>query len=110
VLICPTDTRRPATDLGPGFSNSNLSYFLSLDAADTAPQMFLTGDRNLTNGPLPPNHILVPNAKYPVGWTKDMHRYQGNIGLADGSVQQYSDSRLGEALLGAGTTNRLAIP
>ena len=112
VLICPSDTRVPASDLVNGFSNSNLSYFLGLDSVDTNPQMFLTGDRNLTNGPLPSNRILVLNTNYPVGWTTEMHHYQGNMGLADGSVQQYSDSRLAEALRNISYTNRnrLAMP
>jgi prepilin-type processing-associated H-X9-DG protein len=116
VLICPADTRSPAKDLGKGFSNANLSYFVGLDATDTNPQMFLLGDRNLTNGPLPPNHILVINTNYPVGWSDKMHRGQGNIALADGSVQQYSSNRLREALLNGPAlvnrawTNRLAFP
>ena len=106
VLICPADTRQPAANIARGFSRSNLSYFLGLDARDTNPQMFLTGDRNLTNGPLPSNRILVLNKNCPVGWTAEMHHYQGNIGLADGSVQQFSGGRLSEAL----GTNRLAMP
>lgn len=110
VLICPTDTRLPSADLANDFSNSNLSYFLGLDAMDTNPQMFLTGDRNLTNGPLPSNRILVPNTNYPAGWTAEMHHYQGNIGLADGSVQQLARNRLTEALRNTSYTNRLAMP
>ena len=108
VLICPADVRQPATNIGSGLSNSNLSYFIGLDATDTNPQMFLMGDRNLTNGPLPPNRILVFNTNYPASWTREMHRHQGNIGLADGSVQQFSRSRLNEAL--ANSAQRLAMP
>ena len=106
VLICPADVRKPARDIVSGLSNSNLSYFVGLDARDTNPQTFLSGDRNLTNGPLPPNRILVLNTNSPVGWTRDLHRYQGNIGLADGSVQQFSSFRLSAAPY----NNRLAIP
>jgi hypothetical protein len=108
VLICPADTRQPAANLSNALSNSNLSYFLGLDAADTNPQMFLMGDRNLTNGPLPSNRILLLNTNLPIGWTGEMHRFQGNIGLADGSVQQFSNGRLSEA---AGSSpQRLAFP
>jgi prepilin-type processing-associated H-X9-DG protein len=110
VLICPADTRTPAERIGAGFSNSNLSYFFGIDAVDTNPQMVLIGDRNLTNGPLPANRTLVINTNLPVGWTGEMHRNQGNIGLADGSVQQYSDNRLREALVNSAWTNRLAFP
>lgn len=36
---------------------------------------------------------------------------QGNIGLADGFVQAFSNSRLNQALLGTGqATNRLVMP
>jgi len=41
------------------------------------------------------NNILV-------GWLDNMHSKQGNVGLADGSVQQYSRSRLQEALRNSG--------
>jgi len=107
-LVCPADTRVPAKAFGPGFSNSNLSYFVSLEAVETTPQMFLSGDRNLTNG-LPVQDgilMLVPNR--PIGWTAELHDRQGNVALADGSVQGFSNSRLREA--SAGTTNRLAMP
>jgi hypothetical protein len=110
VLLCPADIRQPAPNWGSGLSNLNLSYFLGLDAMDTNPQMFLIGDRNLTNGPLPPNHLLIPNTNFPAGWTREMHHYQGNIGLADGSVQQYSNPRLSEALRTGASANRLAMP
>lgn len=109
VLICPADVRLPASDFSRGF-NSNLSYFISLDATDTNPEMILSGDRNLTNGPLGRDRILLINTNYPLGWTREMHRYQGNIALADGSVQQFSNNRLKEALTGGGLTNRLAMP
>ncbi|HLH54742.1 MAG TPA: hypothetical protein VKY92_14110 [Verrucomicrobiae bacterium] len=109
VLVCPADTRIPASG-SSHLSNSNVSYFVSLDASDTNPNMFLIGDRNLTNGPLPANHRLVANTNYGVGWSSELHRYQGNIGLADGSVQQFSRSRLAEAFYGTQGTNRLAFP
>ena len=110
TLVCPADARTRATNFGPGFSNTNISYFVGLDAQDTMPQMFLTGDRNLTNGPLLPNRILVLNTNSPVGWAAGMHNGMGNVGLADGSVQGFSTTRLQEALLYSGGTNRLAMP
>jgi hypothetical protein len=40
-----------------------------------------------------------------------MHRYQGNILLADGSAQQVSNMRLREGRAqSGGVTNRLAMP
>jgi hypothetical protein len=108
ILVCPADNRVPATDLGPGFSNSNLSYFVGLDANETSPQVFLYGDRNLTNG-LPITDgilLLVPNR--PMGWTQGLHYPQGNIALGDGSVQGWANSRLSWSVVGI--TNRLAMP
>jgi hypothetical protein len=108
VLVCPADARVPATDFGPGFSNTNLSYFVGLDADETSPQMFLYGDRNLTNG-LPIQEgvlLLVPNR--PLGWTQGLHYPQGNIALGDGSVQGWASARLSELVVGI--TNRLAMP
>ena len=47
----------------------------------------------------------------PAGWTADIHQLQGNVGLADGSVQQLSSSRLQAQMAGTGDlTNRLAMP
>jgi type II secretory pathway pseudopilin PulG len=108
VLVCPADTRVPAADFGPGFSNTNLSYFARLDAEETSPQTFLYGDRNLTNG-LPIQEgvlLLVPNR--PLGWTHGLHYPQGNIVLGDGSVQGWTSGRLSSAVVGV--TNRLAMP
>jgi type II secretory pathway pseudopilin PulG len=108
VLVCPADNRVPATDFGPGFSNTNLSYFVGLDADETSPQMFLYGDRNLTNG-LPITEgilLLVPNR--PIGWTQGLHYPQGNIALGDGSVQGWTSLRLLWSVVGI--TNRLAMP
>jgi prepilin-type processing-associated H-X9-DG protein len=113
LLVCPADTRVPAKDLGLGFSNTNLSYCVSLDADETYPQMFLYGDRNLTNGLPIQRGILVLTPNRPVGWTRELHDRQGNVALADGSVQGWTSSRLSEAMAGplvTGMTNRLAMP
>ena len=40
-----------------------------------------------------------------------MHKFQGNVAMGDGSVQQFSPPRLVEALRRTGLpTNRLAVP
>ena len=113
LLVCPADTRVPAKDLGPGFSNANLSYFVGLDAKETYPSMFLYGDRNLTNGlPIREGILYLPPDR-PVGWTRELHDRQGNVALADGSVQGWTSSRLSDGMVGPpamGMTNRLAMP
>jgi competence protein ComGC len=111
TLICPSDVRQPAKDFGPSFSNTNVSYFLGVDASDTSPQMLLCGDRNLTNGLPLTKGFLEIDSNHSAGWTHQMHRLQGNVGLADGSVQQLSTSSLHTMFQNTDPgTNRLAMP
>jgi prepilin-type processing-associated H-X9-DG protein len=42
-------------------------------------------------------------------WTKERHHGNGNIGMADGSVQQTTSESLNSAVIAA-TTFRLVIP
>ena len=93
ILVCPSDDREPA----PAFadlSNTNLSYFVGLDADETRPQTILSGDRNLTNGLPRSSGVLGLEPDRPAGWTAEMHVEAGNIGLADGSVQQANTTML----------------
>jgi hypothetical protein len=46
-------------------------------------------------------------------WTQAMHVNPGNVGLSDGSVRQYSNSTLRDALQNSGdpaNTWRIALP
>jgi hypothetical protein len=112
ILICPADTRTAASFFS-GLKNQNVSYFVGLDAADSYPQMLLAGDRNLTGESGPENGILKLVPGHPVSWTETMHINQGNVGLADGSVQQCSNAGLRQALQNSGdptNTWRIALP
>ncbi len=110
ILVCPTDNRQPAPNFAR-LDNWHLSYFVGLDAQDTEPQMLLTGDRNLTNGLAPVRTILMLPSARPAGWTEAMHNCQGNIGLADGSVQAATTEAFRNMLGFTGnTTNRIALP
>lgn len=116
TLVCPSDMREPVR-FWTSLSNPNLSYFICLDAAVTTPEVFLTGDRNLTNGWPTTNHVLTVTPNTPVGWTHEMHQFQGNVALSDGSVQQTTSLRLQQrasvALRSRPSTNailRLAMP
>ena len=140
VLMCPSeaDTDRQqastwATAAIPvgqfGYLNDgNTSYFVGVDANDTFPQMFLTGDHNMGNGPnsttppstwwggstpsgsgpgtgyrsLGPNPTTVPGIVASYGWTDSMHQKQGNVGLADASVQTFTPQALRNALINSG--------
>ena len=111
VLACPTDSRRPVKSFGPGFSNTNISYFVGVITNDSFPQMFLSGDRNITGGTKLANGILELTTNHVIGWGTDLHREQGNLAMADGSVQGFSTAKLREANANTGVvTNRLAMP
>ncbi len=151
ILVCPADSLGTISN---SFSSTpyandyrNLSYFVGVDAADTSPQMFLDGDRNMGAGtygtftPLsPPAHqwgsymnagsgvtwgpqLAPPGVPQTAGgtstnapsatWTSDGHGGQGNVGLADGSVQSFNNPTLQTALKNTGDTvnnNRIIFP
>ena len=110
LLNCPSDRRPAASDFGE-LRDGHISYFVGLDASQSKPQALLAGDRNITNGSSGKDRILFLAANQPVGWTKDIHQYAGNVVLSDGSVQQVGSGRLREPLGNSGVaTNRLAIP
>jgi prepilin-type processing-associated H-X9-DG protein len=110
ILVCPADNRTAAASFAR-LENQNVSYFVGLDATDVRPQMLLTGDRNVTNGIAPEHSILKLVPDQPAGWTEALHNGVGNIGLADGSVQQVSIPGLQQMLKQTGdSTNRVALP
>ncbi len=112
ILVCPADTKRDAaTNFTTDLNDSRVSYFVSLDADETMPQVFLAGDRNIENGVKPVNRILELTTNQTVCWTKEIHQNAGNVALSDGSVQQWSTAALQNALKQTGlTTNRLLFP
>ena len=112
VLVCPADKSRKSATNFITLRNGNVSYFVGLDATDTNPNMFLAGDDSLLVNGSPPRPGLVNLAtNTPIAWSKSRHQGQGNIALADGSVQQFSTSRLAEALANTGSiTNRILLP
>ncbi len=123
ILLCPEDTRRVLATNWSTLNNSNISYFVGLDAVESKSQMFLSGDDNFTISGIPvKSGLLELLTNTPVGWSSGRHvspnshfwtpdKYIGNIGLADGSVQQLTTDGLRQALQQTGVaTNQLAIP
>ncbi len=141
IVICPSENEgrmQSSTFAGtivggsanvvPFTNDMNTSYFVGVDAVDTNPNMFLTGDHNLgSDGNLTPlkGFVTPPSSYSPdfkvslgtnfvnnagVGWLDSMHSKQGNVGLADGSVQQFSRSRLQEALRNSGDNGGSTTP
>lgn len=127
ILICPDESnpkRLAATVFGavipvnsPAGSvaftpSNNLSYFVGLDADLALPQTVLAGDDHFSlNGSSPKPGLFPLPTNAPVVWRNERHRYGGNIGFADGSVQGFSSAALRTALANTGfATNRLAMP
>jgi prepilin-type processing-associated H-X9-DG protein len=112
VLVhCPSDKRKMASSF-TNFNSKNVSYFVSLSTGETTPNTFLAGDRNLEvkgRAIAPGPFDLTTNL--PLSWSKDLHHGQGNIVMADGSVQQFDSTRLNRSnRLQDVATNHLLIP
>jgi len=126
ILVCPEEAARQrwtANTFGLGVpgehncipfsSNTNVSYFVGIDAVDTSPSMFLSGDANIgVDGALPKTGLQSFSTNSNIGWYQPRHEKgkKGNIGLADGSVQVFDSKELRKALFASGVTNRLAMP
>ena len=102
ILLCPEDSRRwtwvagtfyPVTNSGltslTEAQNRAISYFVSIDADETKPDLVLTGDRNIilpdakASGPL-----LETTGTNLLRWSSALHTNQGYVALSDGSVGQ----------------------
>jgi len=140
ILFCPAEAdgsvRQASTSFAPlnvGTANSvpytndlNCSYFVGVDSQETFPGMFLTGDHNMGGNANPPTiqyqigqaANTTPFISLGTNFTANMgpaflntgHSLQGNIGLADGSVQGWTRSRLQDGLRGSGDSGRTATP
>jgi prepilin-type N-terminal cleavage/methylation domain-containing protein/prepilin-type processing-associated H-X9-DG protein len=135
VLFCPAEyessyrqtagtfagVQTPGSNQVLYLNDLNVSYFIGVDAQETRPQMFLTGDHNLGGNANPPTvpFLYAPNVGTPCVWLgtnfgadqgpaflANQHDKQGNIGLADGSVECFSRSQLQDALKRSGDTGR----
>ena len=120
IVNCPSDGERTAaTNYGGDFTfkgNSAVSYFIGKEADESNPQQYLAGDRNIGakgataawSGNVSPTGLYgfstgagtaVSLVTYQAGatpaqWTDKLHQAKGNITLSDGSVQQYTSSRM----------------
>jgi prepilin-type N-terminal cleavage/methylation domain-containing protein len=141
IVYCPAEydsarnqattfaTLVPANQQGVAFNwRSNVSYFIGIDADETQPQMFLTGDHAMGAGTSANNNhantgwvgIYAPNTATTgtatnggAAWMDNsQHGKQGNVGLSDGSVQGFSISKLREGLKNSAdpNNNRLLFP
>jgi hypothetical protein len=132
-LSCPADSRvvgippsEPISVFPHSFNNSNISYFVGLNADKSHPHALLFGDDNFAIGdgvhPHPIDNSAVDDtpvksgisellSNAPIWWTGARHEFVGNVAFGNGSVQQTSSVKLQEALQEtAFATNRLVIP
>jgi prepilin-type N-terminal cleavage/methylation domain-containing protein len=104
LVLCPYDIKRFAATNFINIDNSNISYFvgITVSATNTSTDVFLSGDRNITNELGSRRGLQRLTTNDSAGWTIDNHGGAddptGNILLSDGSVQQMNTSRLRQAL------------
>lgn len=92
-LVCPADTRLPATNFA-ALQNSNLSYFVGVKARFANPNSILAGDRNITANSFPNPSLLHIDTDNRLSWTWELHRFKGNLLFADGRVEEWNNAAL----------------
>jgi prepilin-type N-terminal cleavage/methylation domain-containing protein len=111
ILICPTDIRSAALTYLT-LTDSNISYFVGIEAKEDRPGMVLVGDRNLEGGrpkrdcPVAKvkkvafefTNLQIPNAH----WSNTMHRGVGNISIGDNSAHQVTNRKIQDHLWTSG--------
>jgi prepilin-type processing-associated H-X9-DG protein len=110
IFICPADHRSEAASWRV-LSDTNLSYFASLDAAFEPGHMVLSGDRNLVlNGTEATPGFLTLTNDQTLSWSRALHRAGGNLLFVDGRAEWTQALRLTSNHLSTNLINRLAVP
>lgn len=110
ILYCTADTDHTwATNFSTDFSVAKISYFVDVDAEKKRPRSVFIGDDNfeVSGVPVKAGLLQVP-ANASIGWTAARHKFNGNIGFADGSVEQTTSFSLAANFTNGLT--QLAIP
>lgn len=112
TVFCPAEANYRTTSTNwATLRNSNLSFFVGLDAADTRPDMILSGDRDIAESGQLLRGTANLTTNRPVAWHKLLHKEGGNVALADGSVQRSTTATLRQLLANTGdATNRVLFP
>ena len=105
----------------PYTNDLNISYFVAADASEATPRMLLTGDHNLGGNANPPTtaYLAAPNtgnskiclgtnfnANQGPAFMDNVHGKQGNVGMADGSVEWFGRTNLQNGLKKTGDLGR----
>ena len=109
-LLCPADANRDYATNMPNLQNYNLSYAVGVNADYNQASSILAGDRNVIvqTYNTPTIQIIQPGSR--LQWTSELHRYKGNILVADGHVDEWNQQRLFANTLGEDTQNILFLP
>lgn len=109
LLICPADTRLPATNFAL-LKNENLSYFVGLSADYVRPNSILAGDRNLTNDYETSSTMARPRGGLGWRWTSELHQFKGNLLFSDAHVEEKSSQALAVAFNQSQFASDLSLP
>ena len=111
ILVCPSDKEKVIQDKWQLLDGDiNASYFVGKDARLANPQSIIAGDRNVFGGlgGLEPHWSVSLGTSIDAGWDNKLHVNNGDIALADGSVQETTTAALREqisASIQGGNTN-----
>jgi prepilin-type N-terminal cleavage/methylation domain-containing protein len=100
ILVCPSDNQKTMVSTWTLFLNNNaISYLVGYEANEEKPQTILTGDRNISGAQNTSSCGAWTGAvatPITVGstWDNTIHNSAGDLGLADGSVQQVTSPGL----------------
>ena len=123
ILHCPSDVgKQTAADFTTGttglrtLQNAAISYAIGTSASQDKPGMHLAGDRNLLGldgqncGPAALTGVITQlGPGQNPRWDNTIHVNAGNMIMADGSVQQFSQSGLTNAMATSGDTRNCAL-
>ena len=123
VLHCPSDgAKQTAGDFSAGPSglrtlkDNALSYAVGTSAGPEKPGMHLAGDRNLLGldgqncGPAALTGVITQlGTNHNPRWDNTIHVNAGNMVMADGSAQQFSQSGLANAMANSGDSRNCAL-
>ena len=112
ILVCPNHKNRTyAADFDSDLTDTNLSYFVNVDAVEGNGSSLLCGDRNLKNKAQVSSRFVCVSSTSVICWTREIHWEKGNFCFADGIVATITNGAGALAVqLPTGVTNRLAIP
>jgi prepilin-type N-terminal cleavage/methylation domain-containing protein/prepilin-type processing-associated H-X9-DG protein len=94
LLACPSDTSRWPTSNFTQLRNTNLSFFVGVNADYSWPNSILAGDRNVTNMIWFSPSIMRMDVNTRAGWMQNVHLSSGNVLYSDGHVESLNGQRL----------------